>query len=87
MDNLGSTDISIKMKDKNVSTNFFLEDESAFDLIEEHIDELTNRLKDRGYNVTSSVTNEAQKTDFVNDFLKEGQSAGTLHRYSFDVMA
>ncbi len=87
LDNLGSTDVSVKMKDKNVSTNFFMEDEAALDLIEEHIDELTARLNDKGYNCTVTVSNDSKDVDFVDDFLKQGQSVGSLHRYSFDVMA
>ncbi|MCR4843066.1 MAG: flagellar hook-length control protein FliK, partial [Eubacterium sp.] len=87
MENLGSTDVSVKMKDMNVSTHFFFEDEKSFDLVEEHIDELTGALQKKGYNVTMKVENEERKVDFVNDFIKDGHSAGSVHRYSFDVKA
>ena len=87
MDHLGSTDVYVKMKDKNVSNNFYFEDESAFDLIEDNIHILTQRLTEKGYNVNTTVENRSNKVDFVDDFLNQGRSAGTVHRYSFDVMA
>jgi len=37
MDNLGATDVSVRMKDRKVHTNFYLEDEKSYDLIEEHM--------------------------------------------------
>ena len=87
LDNLGSTDVSIKMKDMNVSTHFFFEDEKSFDLIEDNIHILTQRLQKKGYNFTASVTNDSKKTDFVEDFLKQDEPSIAVHRYSFDMKA
>ncbi len=85
MDNLGSTDVKVTMKGEDVGTHFFLEDEKSFDFIEKHLDILTERLKGKGYNVNVTAENKEEKVDFVSDFLKQGQSVGKVHRYSFDV--
>ncbi len=45
LENLGTTDVSIKMLDKNVSTKFYLEDDTYFDLIYEHLQQITHRIE------------------------------------------
>lgn len=55
MDNLGPVDVYVKMKDNNVKTNFYVADEEILDLIEEHLDMLTERLQKRGYNVQAKM--------------------------------
>lgn len=86
--NLGSTDISIKMKNKNVSTDFYLEDDVSFALIEKNLPILESRLNKKSYNVKVSVTNESKSVDFVDDFIKREAPVGTgVRRYSFDVTA
>lgn len=88
MDNLGPTDISVKLLRREVSTNFYLENDAAYDLIEQHLPILEERLKSKGYNCKVSVINESRHVNFVEDFLKKDQpSAGQLHRYSFDMRA
>lgn len=92
LENLGTTDVSIKMLDKNVSTKFYLEDDASYDLIEEHLPQLTERLEKLGYHCHVTVENREEKVDFVEDFLQKSQPAkaankGMVHRYSFDVRA
>lgn len=92
LENLGTTDVSIKMLDKNVSTKFYLEDDASYDLIEEHLPQLTQRLEKLGYHCHVTVENREEKVDFVEDFLQKSQPAkaankGMVHRYSFDVRA
>ena len=88
LDNLGSTDVSIRMRGKKVHTDFFLSDDKSYDLIFEHIDLLEERLEKKGYQCTIQVQNKEKKINFVDDFLKKDQpSTGRLHRYSFDVRA
>lgn len=88
MDNLGATDVSVRMKDRNVHTNFYLEDEKSYDLIEEHMAELMQRLQEKGYSCTVQVENQFRKKNLVEDFMQqEHPSAGILHRYSFDMRA
>ncbi len=92
LENLGSTDVSIKMLDKNVSTKFYLSDDAAYDLIEANLPKLQARLEKLGYNCRVTVENREEKVDFVEDFLQKSQPAtakgrGMVHRYSFDVRA
>ena len=88
LENLGSTDVSIRMKDKNVKTNFYIADDASYDLIEKHLPVLEKRLAQKGYRCSITMSKEENKVEFVEDFLQRDMpQAGTLHRYSFDVRA
>lgn len=88
LENLGSTDVSIRMKDKNVKTNFYIADDASYDLIEKHLPVLEKRLAQKGYRCSITMSKEEKKVEFVEDFLQRDMpQAGTLHRYSFDVRA
>ena len=88
LDHLGATDVFVKMKNKQVSTNFYLDDDASYQLISLNIDRLEKRLQEKGYQCKVSVINEAKHVNFVENFLKKDQpSAGQLHRYSFDMRA
>ena len=88
MEHLGSTDVSVRMKHKQVRTDFYMEDDRSYALVEAHAEELTRRLEEMGYQCGISVEAREHKMDFVEDFLKKDQPAGgVLHRYSFDVRA
>ena len=88
MEHLGSTDISVKMKNKKVDTKFFMEDDAAYDLIENNIHILKEKLDNLGYTCEITVENDAHPVDFVSDFLERGvKVAENIQRYSFDVRA
>lgn len=88
LENLGSTDVSIRMKDKNVKTNYYIADDASYDLIEKHLPVLEKRLAQKGYRCSITMSKEEKKVEFVEDFLQRDMpQAGTLHRYSFDVRA
>jgi len=88
LEHLGSTDVSVRMHRKEVSTKFYMDNDAAYDLVEQHMEVLETRLRAKGYSCTIEVENEGRKVNFVEDFLKkDAPSAGTLHRYSFDVRA
>ncbi len=88
MEHLGSTDVSVKMEHKKVSTRFYLEDDSAYQLLEAYMPKLEARLQALGYDAKVTIINEDKKVNFVEDFLKKDQpSAGALRRYSFDMRA
>ena len=88
LDHLGSTDVSIRMKDKNVKTNFYIADDASYDLIEKHLPVLEKRLAQKGYRCSITMSKEEKKVEFVEDFLQHDMPlAGTVHRYSFDVRA
>lgn len=89
LDHLGSTDVSVKMRQKKVSTNFYLKDDISYQLLLEHLDELEQRLENKGYQVKIHVSNQEEKVNFVEDMIKQGapSAGGMVHRYSFDVRA
>ena len=90
LNHLGSTDISVKMKNKKVSTDFYMTDDVSFELIQKNLPMLQAKLEKLGYSCNLSVNHdeEEQKVDFVEDFLKQGMSVGNgIHRYSFDMTA
>jgi flagellar hook-length control protein FliK len=89
LDDLGATDIHIKLNKNNVTANFFLTNDFAVQLLQSNMDDLTQRLENKGYQCSVSFEKRQQdKTvDFVEDFLEREKPTGTLHRYSFDVMA
>jgi hypothetical protein len=89
MDNLGSLDVSIAMQtDKNrVTTKFYL-DEDSLALVEEHKDELIERLSKKGYQC-SAIMLEKDEDKTVMDHLEEqvsGQNAMIGYR-TFDTRA
>lgn len=88
MDNLGATDVSIKMFKKEVSTNFYMDNDESYILIERFLPKLEEKLRNKGYSCKLSVVNEKHHVNFVDDFLKKDlPPAGQLHRYSFDMRA
>lgn len=88
MEHLGATDVSVRMRDKQVKTNFYFEDDTSYDLVEKHLPILEKHLKNKGYHCTITITNEKRNVNFRENFVKRGQvSAGSVHRYSFDVRA
>ena len=88
LDNLGSTDVSVRMHRKDVDTKFYMDSDEAYALVKAHMPELEERLKLKGFNAKIYVENEGKKVSFVDDFLKKDAPAtGQLHRYSFDVRA
>lgn len=88
MEHLGSTDVSVRMHNKQVHTEFYMQDDKSYQVLMEHIDQLQQRLESKGYECSIQVNNQEKKVDFVEDFLKKDQpTMGRVHRYSFDVRA
>lgn len=88
LDNLGSTDVSVKMLRKKVDTKFYMETDEAFNLVKAHMPELEERLRKKGFDAKIYVENEGKKVNFLDDFLKkDAPPTGQVHRYSFDVRA
>ena len=88
LEHLGATDVSVKMQHRNVKTNFYMADDASYDLVEKYLPVLEQKLKDKGYQCTITMTKEEKKVSFGDDFLrKDMPQTGTLHRYSFDVRA
>ncbi len=88
LEHLGSTDVSIRMHQKKVTTNFYLSDDTSYNLIMEHLDELEERLAKKGYQVKIQVNTQEETPSFVDQILEgQPQAGGMVHRYSFDVRA
>ena len=88
MEQLGSTDVSVRMQNRSVRTNFYLEDDASYDLVEKHLEVLNKRLKSKGYQSSITVTHEKKDISFKENIVKKGKATvGSLHRYSFDVGA
>lgn len=95
MQYLGHTDVFVKMQDKNVSTEFCLENEETLDFIAEHMDMLSERLERRGYHLTSEMKVRDVPSSLKEDILPVGkvkssadEGSGTaIGIYRFDVRA
>lgn len=90
LEHLGSTDVSVRLKNKEVSTSFYFDNDDSFRLVSAHIDELQEKLRAKGYNSEISVNrgNEDSKVNFITQVVdKELPKTGNLQRYSFDVRA
>lgn len=88
MEHLGSVDVYVSIKDTNVSTQFRLKDDSALDLIADHIDVLNERLNKRGYTMNASFVKKEEETGGVmEEILKQDKNISVLSGYSFDARA
>lgn len=89
MDNLGATDVDIKLENERLSTNFSLADDLSAKIVEEHLSELKERLTLAGYNVSINVKTE-KTTEEENPFekvLEIDRPKMSIKRFSFDVRA
>lgn len=96
MQHLGMVDVFVKMQDKNVTTDFCLENEETLNFIAEHIDILSERLERRGYNLNTQMkvkdTQMSLKEDILpqtpgSDLSVDSSVGGTTAIYRFDVRA
>jgi len=89
MEHLGPVDVYVRMKESNVSTNFYIADDEMLDFLYEHMDMLTARLEKRGYHMSYQLTvkgeaKEGENTTF-GELLQENSNRPALVNYSFDV--
>lgn len=86
---LGNTDISIKMQRKNVNIDFSVESKEIYDLLNQNVNMLDERLIKKGYIPNTKVTTEAKNENFVEKLLGEerNKKESKIKRYSFDVRA
>lgn len=96
MQHLGMVDVFVKMQDKNVTTDFCLENEETLNFIAEHIDMLSERLERRGYNLNTQMKVKDTKMSLKEDILPQAaggnlsvnsQGEGATAIYRFDVRA
>jgi flagellar hook-length control protein FliK len=90
MENLGSTDVSVRMHGKQVKTNFYLTDDTSYDLVEKNLPVLERRLSEKGYNCTLTMSRDTKPKTFAEQVIgadRDARERGIVHRYSFDVRA
>ncbi len=90
MEHLGALDVYVAMQNNKVSTNFTLQDESALDLIAEHISMLNDRLAKRGYDLKAQFhmkEEEDQDKGIMQTILEQSKNISVLSRTSFDMRA
>ena len=87
MEYLGSLDVYVALNDRKVSTKFYLQDDSALDLIAQNIDILNKRLENRGYSVNAEFINREENTNVMEEMLKQNKNISALAGYSFDARA
>lgn len=92
MEYLGPLDVYVAMQSGKVSTQFYVQDEEMLEFLGQHMDLLTVRLKERGYDVKCDMqvreNGEAgQKQPALRELLESGVPAIPMAQYSFDVRA
>ena len=72
MENLGSVDVHVTLREEKVSTKFYLKDDAALDLVEAHIDMLNERLQKRGYLFQAEFLQSPDEKNVVTEILSKG---------------
>lgn len=93
MKNLGPIDIYVRLKEANVSTEFWVGDDALLEFLQEHMELLTERLEKRGYHMTCKMTVKEDKDEgnisntVFAELLHRNSNVPALVKYSFDVRA
>ncbi|MBO5473501.1 MAG: flagellar hook-length control protein FliK [Lachnospiraceae bacterium] len=90
MEHLGPMDVYVTMQSQKVNTNFTLSDESAIELIEQHIGLLDERLAKRGYDMKAQFQVRETEEDaqgIMQTILNQDKNISVLSRTSFDMRA
>lgn len=87
MEYLGDMDIMIKAQDYQMNAIFSLSDEEAYEIVKEHLPELEDNLKEKGYFFTASANRKETIECGVQELFEEDSKEGSVKRYSFDVRA
>lgn len=89
MEHLGPLDVYVTLHQTKVNTKFYVKDDEMLDFLEKHMELLTERLKNRGYDCDFSMTARGEKEGKSEDKGLApilGQDKGILlTQYSFDV--
>lgn len=84
MDNLGSTDVYVKMKGSNVNTEFTLASEESLDFIEKNISFLNKRLNEKGYTLTTEGKVKERTKTPIEEAFEQSISKVLIAKTSFD---
>ncbi len=95
MPNLGNTDILVRLKDNMLHAGFTLEDDSSVSVILSHMQELTQKLTEKGFHFTNEVVRREIKIEddetkqqvpdpVIDEMLNQDLITG-VKRYTFDI--
>jgi len=89
MENLGSVDVFVKMRENKVSTNFYVMDEGILDLINDNIHILNERLEKRGYTMQAKMMlhDDKDEGDMAVDEMFDIKKLSVISTASFDARA
>lgn len=89
LEHLGATDVDIRMKGKEVSTNFTLDNDESMLIVEKYLPELKEKLEKRGYKADYKVevVNDEQQESVMEIISNNVMPNVTVKRYTFDVRA
>ena len=92
MEHLGPLDVYVTMQNKNVNTNFTVQDDSILTLIEKHIELLHDRLAKRGYDFQAKMQVKEEEDgggeeSIMRTILHQQKNISILSRTSFDMRA
>ena len=89
MEHLGPVDAYVAMEGEKVNTRFYVQDDEILDFLEQHMDLLTKRLKERGYSCEAFLQTRGEdekQSAGIHGLLEQGGSKSIAH-YAFDVRA
>lgn len=83
---LGNMDIFLSLEEEKLSTRFCMEKEELIDFIQEHIEQLNERLMKRGYQVLTTVTAAAgqEEKSVIEEIMTTEHAIPIMTSQSFD---
>lgn len=88
MEHLGTMNVHVKMNpNQHVNTNFCMENEAALDLVAKHLDQLTERLNKRGYQVDFKCSVLDEGTNIMEEIIEDNRNIAVVSSGSFDARA
>lgn len=86
MPTLGNMDVFLSLEEQKLSTRFCMEKEEMIDFIEQHIDQLNERLMKRGYNVMTTVMSSSKEEEksVIDEIMATESAIPIITSQSFD---
>ena len=86
MENLGPTDVHLSMTGENVHAIFYLQDQRSVKLVASNMNELSDKLKEKGLTLSDEVVKRAEpkKSPVVEEII-DPNAEKSVKRYTFDV--
>lgn len=89
MEHLGPVDVYVTLEQSKVNTKFYVRDDEMLDFLEAHMHILTERLQERGYDCSFSMTTRAEDkgktpTSGIGPILEQ-EKGMLITQYAFDV--